>query len=45
MTYTDPAPIGNAFGPGSDVVTCTRCGSLVLPVWVQAHDQWHEEQA
>lgn len=46
--FSKPRPLGNAFGPGREGVTCMTCGVLVPmpltsePDWLVVHREWHE---
>jgi hypothetical protein len=42
LKFSKPFTIGNAYGPGKEVVTCLACGSLVLPSETERHDDFHE---
>lgn len=46
-SFSEPFRVGNAFGPGSAVVTCLSCGALVLDRTRERelHSAWHTDPA
>jgi hypothetical protein len=43
--FTKPTPVGSTFGPGRQIVSCLRCGAMLIePELIETHREWHLQE-